>query len=81
MSRVNDRTISDLKLRQNLIDKRYGEGSTKKLIELSESLSSLYDERRKVVFNGDFSKEDKIERLSDVRRRIMEFKCSYGLRY
>ena len=49
MSKVNDKIISDLKSRQNLIDKKYGEGSTKKLIDLSESLSSLYDERRKLM--------------------------------
>ena len=72
MSKVNDRIISDLKSRQNLIDKRYGEGSTKKLIELSESLSSLYDERRKVVLNQDISKEERINRLSDIKRRITE---------
>ena len=72
MSRVNDRIISDLKSRQNLIDGRYGEGSTKKLIELSEGLSSLYDERRKVVFDRDLGKEERINRLSDIKRRITE---------
>ena len=72
MSKVNDRIISNLKSRQNLIDKRYGEGSTKKLIELSESLSSLYDERRKVVLNRDLSKEERINRLSDIKNMIKE---------
>ena len=72
MSKVNDRIISDLKSRQNLIDKRYGGGSTKKLIELSESLSSLYNERRKIVFNQDISKEERINKLSDIKRRISE---------
>ena len=72
MSKINDRLISDLKSKQNLIDKRYGEGSTKKLIEFSESLSSLYDERRKVVFNRDLSKEERINKLSDIKRRISE---------
>ena len=72
MSKVNDRIISDLKSRQDLIDKTYGEGSTKKLIELSESLSSLYEERREIVFNQDISKEDKTKRLSEIKRRITE---------
>ena len=72
MSKIDDRIISDLKSRQNLIDKRYGEGSTKKLIELSESLSSLYDERRKVVFDRDLGKEEKVKKLSDIKRRITE---------
>ena len=70
MSKDNDRIISDLKSRQNLIDKRFGEGSTKKLIELSESLSSLYDERIKIIFHQDITKDEKIRRLSDIRKRI-----------
>ena len=78
MSKVNDRIISDLKSRQNLIDKRYGKGSTKKLIELSESLSSLYDERRKVVFNRDLSKEEKIKRLSDIKNRIKKIEGEFS---
>ena len=76
MSKVNDRIISDLKSRQNLIDKRHGEGYTKRLIELSESFSFLYDERRKVLFDRDLSKEEKINKLSDIKRRISELKCS-----
>ena len=80
MSEINDR-ISGLKSQQNLLDKRYGEGSTEKLIELLKSYSSLLDEKRKILSNRDLCKDEKIERLSDVRRRIMEFKRSYGLRY
>ena len=72
MSKIDDRIISDLKSRQNLIDKRYGEGSTKKLIELSTRLSSLYNERRTVVFDPDLSKEEKINRLSNIKKRIIE---------
>ena len=72
MSKVNDRIISDLKSRQNLIDKRYGEGSTKKLIELSERLSSLYDERRKIICNQDISREGRINKLSDNKKIIKE---------
>ena len=72
MSKVNDRIISDLNSRKNLIDKRHGEGSTKKLIELSESLSSLYDERVKIIFNQDITKDERIRRLSDVKKRIEE---------
>ena len=78
MSKFNDRIIADLKSRQNLIDKRYGEGSTKKLIELSESLSSLYDERRKVVFNRNLSREDRINRLSDIKNRIKKIECEFS---
>ena len=70
--KVNDRIISDLKSRQNSIDKKYGEGSTKKLIELSESLSSLYDERRKIIRNQDISREERINRLADNKKRIRE---------
>ena len=70
MSKVNDRIISDLKSRQNLIDGRYGKGSTKKLIELSESISFLYDERRKVVFDRELSKDEKLRRLSDIKKKI-----------
>ena len=80
MSKVNDR-ISDLMSRQNSINKEYGEGGTKKLIEFLRSHSSLLDEKRKILSNRDLCKEEKIERLLDVRRRIMEFKRSYGLRY
>ena len=69
---IDDGIISDLKSRQNLIDKRFGEGSTKKLIELSESLSSLYDERIRVLFSDDLSKDEKISRLSDIKIRIAE---------
>ena len=72
MSKVNDRIISDLKSRQKLIDRRYGEGSTNKLIELSESLSSLYDERIKILFDRELSKDEKIMQLSDVGKRIAE---------
>ena len=72
MSKIDDRIISDLKSRQNLIDKRHGEGSTKKLIELSTRLSSLYNERRTVVFDPDLSKEERINRLSNIKKRIME---------
>ena len=72
MSNSNDRIISDLMSRQNLIDKRFGEGSTKKLIELSESLSSLYDERIKILFDRELLKEEKIMRLSDIGKRIAE---------
>ena len=72
MSNVNDRIISDLKSRQNLIDGRYGKGSTKKLIELSESLSSLYDERIRILFDRELSKDEKITRLSDIKKRISE---------
>ena len=79
MSKVNDRIISSLKSRQNLIDRRYGEGSTKKLIELSESLSSLYDERRRVVFNRDLSREDRINRLSDIKNRIKKIEGEFSL--
>ena len=70
MSELNDRIISELKSRQNLIDKRYGDGSTEDLIDLSTALSSLYDERRRIVFNQRLSKEEKIKGLLDIRRRI-----------
>ena len=81
MSKIDDRIIADLKSRQNLIDKKYGEGSAKKLIELSEGLSSLYDERRKVVFDRDLSREERINRLSDIKNRIkkIEGELSPGL--
>ena len=69
---MNNEIISDLRSRQNLIDKRFGEGSTKKLIEFSESLSSLYDERIKILFNQDIDKDEKIRRLEDIRRRREE---------
>ena len=72
MSKVNDRIISDLKSRQDLIDKRYGKGSTKKLIEISERLSSLYDERRKIIRNQDISREERIKRLADNKKMITE---------
>ena len=72
MSKLNDRIISDLKSRQNPIDKRYGKGSTKKLIDLSTRLSCLYDERREIVLNQDISREEKINRLSDIKKRITE---------
>ena len=68
----NNEIISDLKSRQNLIDKKCGEGATKKLIELSESLSSLYDERIKILFHQDITKEEKIRRILDIKRRIEE---------
>ena len=70
MSKSNDRIITELKSRENLIDKKYGEGSTKKLIEFSESLSSLYDDRIKTLFYQDINSDEKIRRLSDIKRRI-----------
>ena len=70
MSNSNDRIISDLKSRQNLIDGRYGKGSTKKLIELSESLSSLHDEGIRVLFNKDLTKEEKINKILDIKKQI-----------
>ena len=78
MSKVNNEIISDLKSRENLIDKKCGAGSTKKLIEISKRLSSLYDERRKVVFDRELSKDVKINRLSDIMRRISEVEmCNF----
>ena len=70
--KVHSEMISDLKSRQNLIDKRCGEGSTKKLIEFSESLSSLYDERMKILFSEDITKDEKIKQLFDIKRRREE---------
>ena len=72
MSNSNDRIISDLNSRKNLIDKKCGAGSTKKLIELSEELSSLYDERIKVLFSRDLTKEEKINRILDIKKQIAE---------
>ena len=70
MSKLNDTIISEFKSKKSSIDKRYGQGSTKKLIDLSTSLSSIYDERKKVVFNRELSNEERIRRLSDIRNRI-----------
>ena len=72
MLSFNDKIINDLNSRKNIIDKRFGESSTNKLIELSESLSSLYDERVKILFHQDITKDEKIKRLSDVKKRIEE---------
>ena len=76
MSKVNDRILSDLKSRQNLIDKRCGEGSTKRLIDFLGSLSSLYDERIRVLLSDDLCKEEKIRRLSDIKSRIRKAEMS-----
>ena len=72
MSELIDRIIGELEARQNLIDKRYGDGSTEDLISLSADLSVLYDERRRIVFNRELSKEERIKRVSDIKKRIKE---------
>ena len=77
MSKLNDRIISDLKSRGSSIDKKYGKGSTKKMIEFSTNLSALYDERIKVLLNQDLSKEEKIKRLSGIKERIGKFESEF----
>ena len=77
MLKLNDRIINDLKSKESLIDKKYGKGYTKKMIEFSTNLSSLYDERRKVVFNREISREEKLERLSSIKERIKKFESEF----
>lgn len=73
----NDSIIKELKSKKSFIDRRYGEGSTKKRIKLSTGLSALYDEQRNVILNPELSKEETIRRLSDIRNRIEKMESEF----